>query len=154
MKAFEYVTAASPASARSLLGDNGRYISGGIDLLGQMKDYLAEPKVLVNVKALPGLDKIEPGEKLWTIGANVTISELEDHDGIKKAFPGLQQAAADFAFFVMKGQERLNFFNLFRAQPNVRRAALFPGKGNWPQVIDDFQAAFESLYVCFVAQTG
>ena len=95
MKAFEYVTAASPASARSLLGDNGRYISGGIDLLGQMKDYLAEPKVLVNVKALPGLDKIEPGEKLWTIGANVTISELEDHDGIKKAFPGLQQAAAE-----------------------------------------------------------
>src|SRR5439155_21670531 len=64
-------------------------------LLGQMKDYLAEPKVLVNVKALPGLDKIEPGEKLWTIGANVTISELEDHDGIKKAFPGLQQAAAE-----------------------------------------------------------
>src|SRR5205814_354240 len=95
MKAFEYVTAASPASARSLLGDNGRYISGGIDLLGQMKDYLAEPKVLVNVKALAVLDKLEPGEKLWTIGANVTISELEDHDGIKKAFPGLQQAAAE-----------------------------------------------------------
>src|SRR5438477_5495284 len=95
MKAFEYVTAASPASARSLLGDNGRYISGGIDLLGQMKDYLAEPRVLGNVKALPGLDKFEPGEKLWTIGANVTISELEDHDGNKKAFPGLQQAAAE-----------------------------------------------------------
>jgi len=95
MKAFEYVTAASPASARDLLGDKGRYISGGIDLLGQMKEYLAEPKVLVNVKALPGLDKIEPGEKLWSLGTNVTISALEDHAGIKKNFPGLQQAAAE-----------------------------------------------------------
>src|SRR5438132_9481709 len=95
MQAFEDVTAASPSGARSLLGDNGRYISGGIDLLGQMKEYLAEPKTLVNVKALPGLDKIQPGEKLWTLGANVTISQLEDHEGIKKSFPGLQQAAAE-----------------------------------------------------------
>src|SRR5438477_5774455 len=95
MKAFEYVTAASPASARSLLGDNGRYISGGIDLLGQMKDYLAEPTVVVNVKTLPGLKTIESGAKNWTIGANVTISELEDHPGINKTFPGLQQASAE-----------------------------------------------------------
>ena len=39
MKTFQYVTAASPSSARELLGDNGRYISarakrgrrGGLD---------------------------------------------------------------------------------------------------------------------------
>jgi len=61
MKAFEYVTAASPSGARSLLGDNGRYISGGIDPLGQKKEYLAEPKTVVNVKGLPGIDKIEAG---------------------------------------------------------------------------------------------
>jgi xanthine dehydrogenase YagS FAD-binding subunit len=95
MKTFQYVTASSPSSARELLGDNGRYISGGIDLLGQMKEYLVEPKVLVNVKALPGLNKIESGSKQWIIGGNVTISELEDHDGIRKTFPGLQQAAAE-----------------------------------------------------------
>jgi xanthine dehydrogenase YagS FAD-binding subunit len=95
MKAFQYTTATSPASARELLGDNGRYLAGGIDLLGEMKEYIAEPRILVNVKALPGLDKIEPGIQSWSIGANVTIAEIENHPELKTAFPGLQQAAAE-----------------------------------------------------------
>src|SRR3954469_9160579 len=95
MKAFQYVSAASPASAKDLVGQDGRYISGGIDLLGQMKEYLVSPKVVVNVKSLPGLNEIKPGEQVWTIGTNVTIAELEDHPGIKETFPGIQQAAAE-----------------------------------------------------------
>jgi xanthine dehydrogenase YagS FAD-binding subunit len=95
MKPFQYATATSPAGARELAGENGRYLAGGIDLLGELKEYIAEPKLLVNVKALPGLNKIEPGQKLWSIGTNVTIAELEDHPEVKKVFPGLQQAAAE-----------------------------------------------------------
>src|SRR6266851_6164315 len=95
MKSFQYATATSLASARELLGADGRYLAGGMDLLSEMKEYIAQPKILVNVKALPGLNKIEPGEKLWSIGANVTIAEIEDHPGLKKIFPGLQQAAAE-----------------------------------------------------------
>lgn len=95
MKAFQYVTATSPASARELVGEKGRYLAGGMDLLSEMKEYIAEPNVLVNIKALPGLDKIEPGEKAWTIGANVTVAALEDHPELKRVFPGLQQAAAE-----------------------------------------------------------
>ncbi|HOX55684.1 MAG TPA: FAD binding domain-containing protein [Candidatus Paceibacterota bacterium] len=95
MKPFAYATALTPASARELVADGGRYIGGGIDLLGELKDYISEPKVLVNVKALPGLSRIEPGEKTWTIGANVTVAELEDHDGLKQTFRGLHQAAAE-----------------------------------------------------------
>ncbi len=95
MKPFQYATATSPESARQLLGDNGRFIAGGVDLLGQMKEYLAEPAILVNIKSLPGLDKIEPGDKSWTIGANVTVAQLEDHPGIRDTFPALQQAAAE-----------------------------------------------------------
>jgi xanthine dehydrogenase YagS FAD-binding subunit len=95
MKPFQYVTATSPTTAHQLLGDEGRYFAGGIDLLGEMKEYIADPKVLVNVKAIPGLNRIEPGEKAWTIGANVTLAELENHPELKRAFPGLQQAAAE-----------------------------------------------------------
>jgi xanthine dehydrogenase YagS FAD-binding subunit len=95
MKAFQYATATSPASARELLGQNGRYLAGGIDLLAEMKEYIAEPKVLVNIKSLPDLNKIEPGEQVWTIGANVTVAELENHQKLKEVFPGLQQAAAE-----------------------------------------------------------
>ncbi|HWW03583.1 MAG TPA: FAD binding domain-containing protein [Candidatus Acidoferrum sp.] len=95
MKPFQYATATSPAGARELAGENGRYLSGGIDLLGELKEYIAEPKLLVNVKALPGLNKIEPSQQLWSIGTNVTIAELEDHPQVKRVFPGLQQAAAE-----------------------------------------------------------
>ena len=95
MKPFQYATAATPTGARELAGPNGRYLAGGIDLLGEMKEYIAEPKVVVNVKALPGLNRIEPGSQLWSIGANVTVAELEDHAQLKRDFPGLQQAAAE-----------------------------------------------------------
>ena len=94
MNSFKYVTATSAASARELLGTDGRYLAGGMDLLSEMKEYIAQPKVLVNIKSLP-LNKIERGGKAWTIGANVTIAELEDHAELKKVFPGIQQAAAD-----------------------------------------------------------
>jgi xanthine dehydrogenase YagS FAD-binding subunit len=95
MNPFQYATATSPASASELLGPNGRYLSGGIDLLGEIKEYIAEPGVLVNVKQLPGLDKIEPGIQSWSIGTNVTIAQLENHAELKQTFPGLQQAAAE-----------------------------------------------------------
>jgi xanthine dehydrogenase YagS FAD-binding subunit len=95
MKAFQYATATSPASARELVGNNGRYIGGGIDLLGEMKEYIAQPQIVVNVKGLSGTNKIEPGAQSWTIGANVTVAQLEDHEELKRVFPGLQQAAAE-----------------------------------------------------------
>jgi xanthine dehydrogenase YagS FAD-binding subunit len=95
MKSFQYATAISLSSARELLGKNGRYLGGGIDLLGEMKEYIAEPQILVNVKALPGLNRIEPGGQVWSIGTNVTVADLEAHQELKKVFPGLQQAAAE-----------------------------------------------------------
>ncbi len=95
MNSFQYATATSPASAREIIGQNGRYLAGGIDLLGEMKEYIAEPKVVVNIKALPGLAKIESGAQGWSIGTNVTVAELEDHPEIRRVFPGLQQAAAE-----------------------------------------------------------
>lgn len=95
MKAFQYATAHSANSARELVGDDGAYLAGGNDLLNRMKEYLDEPKTLVNVKSLPGLNKIEAGAQSWTIGATVTIAELEDHPELKNVFTGLQQAAAE-----------------------------------------------------------
>jgi len=95
MKPFQYASATSPASARELAGQNGRYLAGGIDLLGELKEYIAEPSVLVNVKGLPGLDQIEHGLQSWSIGTNFTVAQLEDHPELKQVFPGLQQAAAE-----------------------------------------------------------
>ncbi len=97
MNAFEYATALSPDSARSLVGNQGAYLAGGNDLLGLLKDYLINADILVNIKSLPGLNKIEPGRRHWTLGTLVTIAEIEDNAGLAQAFPGLHDAAMEIA---------------------------------------------------------
>jgi len=97
MKAFQYATALSTDSARELVAGKGAYIAGGNDLLGLLKEYLVSADTLVNIKSLPGLDKIESGSKSWTLGALVTVGEIERHAEIAKAFPGLRDAASEIA---------------------------------------------------------
>jgi xanthine dehydrogenase YagS FAD-binding subunit len=98
MKAFQYATAHSTASARELVAGNGAYLAGGNDLLGLLKDYLiTAPDILVNIKSLPGLDKIERSKNLWTIGSLVTVAQIENDKEIQKVFPGLHEAASEVA---------------------------------------------------------
>ena len=97
MKAFEYATALSTDSARQLVADHGAYLAGGNDLLGLLKEYLVSANTLVNIKSLPGLNQIEPGSKNWTIGALVTVAQIENSAEIKKVFPGLHEAASEVA---------------------------------------------------------
>jgi len=94
MNPFQYISPHTVDSAVSLVTDHGRFLAGGNDLLGEMKEYIASPKLLVNVKGLPGTRDITSG-KSWTIGTNVTISEIEEHTELRRVFPGLQQAAAE-----------------------------------------------------------
>ena len=95
MKAFQYATARSVETAQELVADQGAYIGGGIDMLGRMKEYIDQPKILVNIKALPARNQIGLTRDRWIIGAGITIAQIEDHPELKKAFPGLQQAAAE-----------------------------------------------------------
>ena len=98
MKAFQYATAHSTDSARELVAGHGAYLAGGNDLLGLLKDYLVPgPDILVNIKSLPGLNKIERDDKNWTIGALVTVAELENDAELAKVFPGLHDAAVEIA---------------------------------------------------------
>ncbi len=93
MKAFEYATALSPSTARDLVAGRGAYLAGGNDLLGRLKEYIESPDILINIKSLPGLNQIESGEKSWTIGALVTVAQIEQHPEIRTVFPGLHDAA-------------------------------------------------------------
>lgn len=95
MKAFAYATPRSPESAVELVRERGRFIAGGIDLLGEMKDGLAAPALLVNVKRLPGtLDIAHDGDR-WAIGANVTLARLAAHPELRGALPGVAAAAGE-----------------------------------------------------------
>ncbi len=95
MKNFEYITAQSPASAAALLGENGRYLAGGVDLLGEMKEYIVSPPRVVNVKTIPG----SAGESLrdgsLRLGANTTLAAIAASERIQELAPAVAEAAAE-----------------------------------------------------------
>ena len=108
MKSFEWTNPASVSEAVKMLtvstpGDIGdideapRPIAGGQDLLTTMKDYTSRPVRVVNLKNIRGLNKIAVNSRGLTIGALVTLTELEEHSGVRTSFPGLAEAAHSIA---------------------------------------------------------
>jgi xanthine dehydrogenase YagS FAD-binding subunit len=105
MKAFEWSNPGTVNEAVKLLkteaaGDIDeapRPIAGGQDLLTTMKDYTSRPARLVNLKNIRGLNSIALNARGLTIGALVTLTELEEHEGVRKSFPGLAEAAHSIA---------------------------------------------------------
>jgi carbon-monoxide dehydrogenase medium subunit len=59
------------------LGDDAVAYAGGTELLLLMKEGLLRPRHLVDVKRIPGLDRIAHGDGRLTIGATVTHRVLE-----------------------------------------------------------------------------
>ncbi len=97
MNAFEHVDADNLSKAITLLKKpNTEALAGGTDLLGEMKKGIKQPGRLVNLKTLPGLKRILFSSNL-SLGALVTLSEIEHHSMISKKFPILAQAASQVA---------------------------------------------------------
>ena len=94
MKTFEYTRPTSVQEAVKLLAvANARIVAGGTDLLGVMKDGLLPTDRVVDLKAIPGLDKIrEEGGEL-RIGALAKVADLAASALVKEKAPALAQAA-------------------------------------------------------------
>jgi xanthine dehydrogenase YagS FAD-binding subunit len=105
MKAFEWVNATSVNDAVKLLNtpssgdidDAPRPIAGGQDLITTMKDYTSRPTRLVNLKTIKGLNRLSLDSKGLTIGALITLNDVEEHQGIRRNIPGLAEAAHSIA---------------------------------------------------------
>ena len=96
MKPFEYASARSLKEAVSLLGEKpgkARVIAGGTDLIPQMKERLAEPDRLVNLKTIPGLDRIGVDKKGLRLGALALLAEIADHPEVLLHWRALAQGA-------------------------------------------------------------
>jgi len=105
MKAFEWTNPTNVNEAVKMLAigapgdidEAPRPVAGGQDLLTTMKDYTSRPVRVVNLKNIRGLNQITMNARGLTIGALVTLSELEEHAGVRKSFPGLAEAAHSIA---------------------------------------------------------
>jgi xanthine dehydrogenase YagS FAD-binding subunit len=98
VKAFAYV---NPANEKEAVGaltggrDKVMLIGGGQDLLARMKDYVAQPDRIVNIKnALDATIASTPDGGL-KIGAAVKIADLAEHAQTLAMYPALIQAAGE-----------------------------------------------------------
>lgn len=103
MKAF---TSANPRDLKSAValaqqahrdGQSVAIAGGGSDLLGMMKDRLISPDVLLNLRAVKGLDQIQTNGRGLTIGGLTTLDAIARHPAVRERWRVLADAAESVA---------------------------------------------------------
>ncbi len=104
MKPFSHGNATSIEEALEALSGMSWPLAGGTDLLALMKEEVAAPERLVNLKTILGLDAIAErqsgNENEWHIGALTTLSALSqtpafaDHLGLRCLVQAAQESAS------------------------------------------------------------
>lgn len=97
MKPFKHINARTIEEAENALHENNAVIiGGGTELLGTLKDNILPeyPSMVVNIKTIPGLEKIEETEDGLHVGALTRLVDIASSDLIKEKYTALAQAAA------------------------------------------------------------
>lgn len=94
---FEYLaprTVAEAVARRAERGPEAMFVAGGTDLYPNMKRRQFEPKVLVGLRSIAALGRVEgSAEAGLTIGAGMTLTQVSRHSVIASAYPALAYAA-------------------------------------------------------------
>jgi xanthine dehydrogenase YagS FAD-binding subunit len=102
MKSFTHHNADSLGGAVATAGEGARptcWMAGGTDLLGVLKDEILPeyPATVVNLKTIPGLDRVEPDGEGMRLGSLAKLLTLAGHTGLRDQFPVLAAAAESVA---------------------------------------------------------
>ena len=68
-------------------------MAGGTDLLVQMRGGRAKPAVVIDIKRLPGITGIRQEQGGFLIGAATSGASIGEHEALRKAWPGVVEAA-------------------------------------------------------------
>jgi CO/xanthine dehydrogenase FAD-binding subunit len=126
LPSFDYVRANNAGEVIRLLGEHGaaaRLLMGGTDLLVQMRDGAVHPRLVVDVKHLPGMRDVVyvrsrsavstprsagvpfPDARTGlTVGAAVTMNELARHPDVRTHYPLLAEAAHSVASYQIRNR--------------------------------------------------
>jgi carbon-monoxide dehydrogenase medium subunit len=120
LQAFGHVRAHSIDETVFLLaghGEAGRVLSGGTDLLPQLKEGRRRVALVVDVKHIPELNELcyDPQAGLW-FGAAVPCYRIVHNPAITHAYPGLVDAAGLIGGIQIQGRATLGG-NLCNASP-------------------------------------
>ena len=97
---FEYTRVKDLKEAlelKSEYGKGARVLAGGTDLLVHLKENPVSPRLLLDLKSLGELNRIQLKNGTLKIGANVTFAELIESALVRKNFPILWEAAMTVA---------------------------------------------------------
>ena len=83
------------AAAQMLAKEKGQafILAGGTDLLVRLRTGFIEPDLIVDIKGVAGSKTIQKTASGFKIGAAVSGAELGEHAALKKAWPGVVEAA-------------------------------------------------------------
>src|SRR3989441_13105408 len=94
---FEYRTPRTIAEAVKIVADVGleaQFVAGGTDLYPNMKRRQQMPKTVVSVMRLPELNQVTgAGSQGTVIGASMTLTDICNHEIIKRDYPVITSAA-------------------------------------------------------------
>jgi carbon-monoxide dehydrogenase medium subunit len=95
MHSFEYAAPSSVADAlKALAHEDSKLLAGGQTLLPTMKQRLATPSLLVDLRKVAGLAGVTREGDALVIGAMTTHAEVATNETVKLAMPALAALAA------------------------------------------------------------
>ena len=104
---FEYRSPGSLAEAVDILAANpgaARPLAGGQTLLPILAFRLSDPAILVDLRRVPGLDRIDIGGDVIRIGAMVRWRDIEEDTRLRAACPILPEAISHVAHYQIRNR--------------------------------------------------
>jgi carbon-monoxide dehydrogenase medium subunit len=105
-------------AVRALAGASGivKVLSGGTDLLVQLRSGRAKPDLIVDVKKIPGMTGVRERDGGFVIGAATPAAVIGEHEALRRAWPGVVEAANLIGSTQIQGRATLAG-NLCNASP-------------------------------------
>jgi carbon-monoxide dehydrogenase medium subunit len=116
MDYFEPKTVSEALSVLARYGDLAKVIAGGTDVMVDIK-YKEEPECLVNIKRIPGMNKIQENGGGLLIGPLVTIRDIETSGLVRERLPLLWESCHQFASLQIRNTATIGG-NVCRASPS------------------------------------
>jgi len=115
-----------PEAGRLLAGNDGpaAILAGGTDLLVDIRGRRHDPRLLVDIKRIDALRRLDVDSAgALTIGAAVPLNEMIERVAIRRALPGLVQAAESIATYQLRNRATA-VGNLCNASPAADMAPI------------------------------
>ena len=120
LKEFEYLKPDSIKETISILsqfGEKAQILNGGTDLIVEMRDKIIQPEYLVDIKAIPQLNRITYNKQDGlNIGATATLNEISNSKVVQTHYPILVKACKTVGSYQVRNRATL-VGNICNASP-------------------------------------